>query len=419
MLFSLPLYVVRVSFGPLPTTVVEVLFFIVLIAWFVANRSRLSVVFSNVVTVIRRYPVLSIIIGLILLSATIGIFIAPDKLSALGVWRAYFVEPLVFFLLCLSVIDTAGKIRRAWWLLLLSGLCIAVFAIVQKFTGFAIPETWLAELRVTSIYPYPNAVGLYLAPLVAMALPFARYYCTRDLIKEKLKGIAVLCVAMIMLIAIFFAQTEAALVALGVVVLGFGLLGAGKRIRYASMLIGFFIALTVWLSPVAQQVLYPKLLLHDWSGFVRRTTWSESVTMLQDHWITGVGLSGYQTAMAPYHKATYIEIFMFPHNILLNVWTEMGILGVAGVLLLLVWCAYGAVRIFMIIKNKYTIDAQWHGCVLVVSTVVGLTMLIHGLVDVPYFKNDLAILSWFFFAIFFITYVRVQKDFSHRSNALQ
>ena len=35
---------------------------------------------------------------LLLIAATIAIFTAPDKMAALGLWKAYFVEPILFFL---------------------------------------------------------------------------------------------------------------------------------------------------------------------------------------------------------------------------------------------------------------------------------------------------------------------------------
>ena len=50
---------------------------------------------------------------------------------------------------------------------------LSIFAIYQKFTGTFIPNPfWAAEAtrRVTSFYPYPNALALYLAPIVTMLI---------------------------------------------------------------------------------------------------------------------------------------------------------------------------------------------------------------------------------------------------------
>lgn len=399
LLFALPLYTIRPSFGFLHTTILELLFFVVLVWWYVLHKSKMREVAYFCITGVKAHPFLSVGIGLFLLSATIGIFVAPDKLSALGVWRAYYIEPFLFFLICLSVLDTPRKIRGTWWALLLSGLWVALYAIFQKFTGFGIPMPWLEELRVTSLYPYPNAVGLYLAPLVVMALPFARYLFLQNTRKETIKGAGALIIAMLMLVAIVYAQTEAALVALVVVVGGYGLVFAGKRIRYVTILVSMVIGIMIAVSPLLQGSLAEKLFLRDWSGFVRQTIWHESTAMLSDHWMFGAGLSGYQTAMVPYHQATYLEIFMFPHDIVLNVWSELGLLGIVAIGILLAWGIGVVVRVTCCIK-KESEHAVWYRTVLLVCSLVALVMLIHGLVDVPYFKNDLAVLTWFFFALF-------------------
>lgn len=104
--------------------------------------------------------------------------------------------------------------------------------------------------------------------------------------------------------------------------------------------------------------------------------------MLADNPLLGAGLNGYPTALAPYHDATFYEIFQYPHNIFLNVWSELGLLGLTGLII-------GAVLI-----ARTTWRRKNDVLVLAFSAAL-LVMLIHGLVDVPFFKNDLAILTGF------------------------
>src|SRR3989338_2807050 len=40
----------------------------------------------------KRYPII-----LILLASTVSLLIAPDWIAAAGLWKAYFIEPLLFF----------------------------------------------------------------------------------------------------------------------------------------------------------------------------------------------------------------------------------------------------------------------------------------------------------------------------------
>ena len=55
--------------------------------------------------------------------------------------------------------------------------------------------------------------------------------------------------------------------------------------------------------------------------------WTETAAMLRDRPLSGAGLSGYPTVIAPYHKDPKVEIFQYPHNIVLNFWSETGLLG--------------------------------------------------------------------------------------------
>jgi O-antigen ligase len=102
--------------------------------------------------------------------------------------------------------------------------------------------------------------------------------------------------------------------------------------------------------------------------------------MLKEHMFFGAGLGAYPEIFRPYHLATSIEIFQYPHNIFLNFWSETGLLGVGA----FIWICITWIRLAW--KNPY------HRLYLLPLCAI----LIHGLVDVPYFKNDLAFLFWIF-----------------------
>jgi O-antigen ligase len=129
------------------------------------------------------------------------------------------------------------------------------------------------------------------------------------------------------------------------------------------------------------------------SGSVRLTIWKEALEMLKTRPILGAGLAGYQTAVAPFHKAKYIEIYLYPHNIFLNFWSETGLLGLLALLWLIGVFFWQGLRSppthYSLLTTHYALLAAM------------LVILIHGLVDVPYFKNDLAVMFWILFGLVF------------------
>jgi O-antigen ligase len=85
---------------------------------------------------------------------------------------------------------------------------------------------------------------------------------------------------------------------------------------------------------------------------------------------------------------------MYPHNIFLNFWVELGLLG----MMLFTWIIgrylYCAIKLFGAKKEK---NEASRFIVLGLGAAM-IAILVHGLVDVPYFKNDLAVFFWLLIA---------------------
>lgn len=306
----------------------------------------------------------------LLAMATFATIWAPDQTSALGVWKAYFIEPMLMFVMLRSTFTERRDWFQALAALSVTALTIAAFAIFQKLTGLGLPIPWDVDRRATSLFEYPNAVGLFVAPIVT-ALCIAR---------PRLSLLAV----PLGLVAIVLAETEAALVAIPAALLVTLLISkASSKIKVTALAGAVIVGVVLFtLVPVARE----KLLLQDYSGGVRRAQWNETIELLQDRPLLGAGLSGYPTVFAPYHDPTLYEIFQYPHNVILNFWVEMGLFGVLAFL----WIAIATCRIAWARRGDALVLAAFGAL---------LTMTIHGLVDVPFFKNDLAVLTAFFLAM--------------------
>ncbi len=404
----LPTYVIRTNIGPLPTTLLELIILATVIGWiWGAGRGARGAagITSQLKDAWETFRPWRWVAGLWIISGFIGVFVASDHLGALGLYRAYFIEPLAIFFIGLHIRNTefriqnaesrapachrlreamAGRPRSAPRAPLLASslaliaIILGLYVIVQILTGWGIPDPWNAMpgRRAVGPFPFPNALALFVTPIAA--------FLFADLVRGwKKKGeLRPWLISpwlsipgyLLSLVSIILAQSDGGLIAIGAASLLVLLLN--KRTRMIGF--GLAIAGTILVSCIAplRERATTVLLFREWSSKVRIVMWQETIQMLKDRPIFGAGLGGYPSAIAPYHKATWMEIFQYPHNILLNLWSETGLLG----LFVFGW----------ILWKWVTGEKGSRPYALPIIT----ALLVHGLVDVPYFKNDLAVLFW-------------------------
>ncbi|MFA5358573.1 MAG: O-antigen ligase family protein [Patescibacteria group bacterium] len=393
VLLTLPSYGVRLQLGFLPLTLLELEILVLFLVWFWRAISSKFELWPQ-----SKFAKWSV---LILVIATISMLVSPELVRAAGIWKAYFVEAILFFIIFSSVIKTSEQLRNVVHSLGLVALVISVFAIIQKFTnGFLVPyQYWyLGEgPRVTSFYSYPNAVGLFVAPIVMMMVGYLvsiKRHAARSA-QQVLEIVFLVSTIVCGALAIWWAHSDGALVGLAAGLVVFGLLV--KKTRWyvvgAILFLIFYFLLFGLPSSIMQ-----KLTFSDWSGSVRLTIWAESWNMIKNHWLLGAGLAGYQSAIVPYHQAKYIEIFLYPHNFVINFWSELGLAGLIVFLGSIVHYFWIGLRTVFSRKDKDKKQGQIQ--IFTAGLVAAMvTILVHGLVDVPYFKNDLAVLWWMFFGL--------------------
>lgn len=469
-LFALPSYQIRFDVFGVPATLLEAMILISFAAWFFKNRKNiienLKGIFKNLKSKIinrNRYP-FDIEIICILLIAFVAVAIAGFSDSAFGIFKAYFFEPILVYLLIFNVFfgrrslskeSTAAEepdffkalVLKIIGPLALSAFFVSGYAFLQKFGLAYSPENFWP--RVTGVFFYPNAVGLYLGPLVPVMVGGWLWQRRSGLPREAgpLAGFGKLFFPLIIifsLIAIFFARSEGAMIGLAAAFLIIAVLWIATRFKLSLLIPKIFVYLILFfviISPFIYLRLVPehkyfnfgnpalnyiadKTMLKDFSGEVRKQQWRETwkfLTASPKNFIFGAGLSGYQAAVAPYHqegiffnrdrdldfrrklvffddsyKQKYwrpVEIYMYPHNFILNVWTELGLSGV----FLFIWL------LIKIINYQFSIFAQFKISNLKFLSfgLIGsfIVVIVHGLVDVPYFKNDLAVMFWIIVAL--------------------
>jgi O-antigen ligase len=396
----LPAYLLRFDVGPLPSTILEMAFGALFIVWIIRylkiDRSRISLF-------IKKHIWLSVFIAVFFISSVISVFASDMVLKSLGQWRAYFLEPLLLFVMLIGRRDEI-KPKELSWALIFSSLSITVYSIVQKFTGWGIATAeWTNEAtrRVTAFYTSPNAVGLYLGPVFILlsGLVYVRFFSKKgpgrvlDVLDPHfqknnptlnwLLGILIIITAA----AIYFTKSQGAWIAVAAGLVMFVYLVGHKKL--AGWLVAAGVVAVLLIPSMRSAVTFEKK-----SDQNRLTLWAYSWSYLKSspqNFVFGTGIRQFfRKIQKPYYNDQEMERLIYPHNIFLNFWTETGLFGMlsfVGILGAAFWTAW---------KIKY-MDKIFGACLLAVL----ITVLVHGLVDVPYFKNDLAMYFWILMAVIF------------------
>ncbi|NTU99155.1 hypothetical protein HGA64_04085 [Candidatus Falkowbacteria bacterium] len=466
LIFLLPTYLIRFKAG-IPTTLLEVMILMVSVVWFWTGRNeitrRLSKVWKKGVDSPGRvgYP-FGVEAVLWLVVAMVAVGVANFTNQSFGIWKAYFFEPVLLYLVILNVMgkkdaSLSKKLGMIIWPMTLSALAVSLLAVYQKVTGqFIANPLWAAAetRRVVSFFGYPNAVGLYVESIIFLALGYYFIIAKRPGRKEnegkivkpekhghnhgggsffagffaaaqndhRVQKVLLLLTIFLSLLAIIFAKSVGASLGVGAGFVMFALLYSKKsrHVTLAVLLIAI-VSITVY-QPLRHRAL-KYATLNDFSGQVRKAQWLETEQLLRTgrNWLVGTGLSNYQKAIAPFHRPGIfikdyddseaqrklvfnekyraahwqpLEIYMYPHNIVLNFWTELGLVG----LLLFAWF------IGKYYFSLWSLAFRLKNAIEVRPVIIGLAaamvaFLVHGLVDVPYFKNDLAVIFWLLAAL--------------------
>lgn len=396
LLAFLPAYLLRFEVLGVPTNVLE-LMVLVFTTVFVARLSREKGARDAVKKVFSRNKYFHLFVLFFLVSACISAAYAFDPIRTLGILKAYFIEPVIVLYLILSVFTSKKDIKNVLTLSSLPVFTISVVGIVQFFgIGLPIPEGYgFPERRATSIFPYPAALAWYILPhLVMYALFFlnvprskykkayfksySNYYrffvsywvvvftATAGLLLSKAEGAIGAFAAVLYLNALYTRKYRLFAAVLGVVGVGSVLLIGDLR-TYLWEVVSF------------QNV----------SGEVRLALWEGTINLLKERPLIGAGLASFPEVYDQFRLARHVELLLYPHNILLNFWVELGLFGLVAFL--------GMLGIWMqkVVKGILSFDDDLDRAFIISIFGAMIATLIYGLVDVPYFKNDLAVLFLF------------------------
>lgn len=369
IIFSIPAYLIRFSVFGVPTNVLEILVGAAFIWWMKENfQSMFNFQFS------KRRGLFTMASGvlLIFIGLLFGTFVSPDTRASLGVLKGWFLTPLAFFIMARSVLDTKEKKEKALWSLALSGIAVGVIALFYWLTG-----RLTFDERLAAFYESPNMLAMYLAPallIVTLALS--------QKVKVKSQKFLLFSFAFLIFILALTRSLGAFAGVGGALAFYFSTLRWGKVWEKLGIYIFGSIIIAGILLPLSPLFIDPWEMERS-SLASRLMIWRASVEILKDHWLFGIGPGTFQEAYLAYQKnfPLYLEWAVpHPHNIFLMIWLYAGVLGLAGLLMILSSALGKPIHYYPI-------------------SFIFLYLLIHGIFDNTLLRNDAGIIFWTLLAL--------------------
>ncbi len=309
-----------------------------------------------------------------------------------GIWKGWFMAPAAYFLMLVSSFKGKKDLKMILEVTLGIVSLTAGLMVLQYFTG------WFSEITSTYdnrlVWPYldplsglgtsGNYPAIFLAPFLCMAFV--------GLMKEKLRFdqlyYATLCLAMG--VAIYLSKSYGAWAAIwGACSLTAFLMSSEKKRWILVPAVSILVVAGMYLDQKNTEKFQYGLDKENeeviGSGEERLNIWRVSKDLILRDPLWGVGAGQFQRAFerqAPFtlgREVSRKEInhALHPHNTFLMFWLSNGIFSLLGFLILL------AVWYFPLPKAW-----KWY------ATAPLLYLMAHGLIDVVYWKNDLAFSFW-------------------------
>jgi O-antigen ligase len=370
-ILALPSYLLRFSLFGFSTNALDCLL-LVCIVWgliFYFEKRELSSFFG-------KNKLAIFLVGLIFFGLVVSIFLNRNYAIGLGIVKSWFVLPILFSLLVGRVIDR-DKLKNIFFAYHASAFLVAMISLGCYFFG-----DMTYDFRLQGFFNSPNYLAMYLAPAVFIG------YSPFPTVTDKKKWLVLASVGFIFW-ALYLTQSYASWIS---VALAFSLvLVIEKKLNWKKSLAGLVLLLLVFFSQLEKNKFSDLIDFSSRSSLASRIMiWQSAGKMLKTDWIWGIGAGNFQAKYLENQKyfPPYLEWAVpHPHNLYLAFWLYGGVFSLIG-FLALVYCWFS--RFFQTQKNPQ---------LKLIGLGIMVYILLHGLVDTTYFKNDLAVVFWLLFML--------------------
>ena len=332
---------------------------------------------------------INIFIGLLVLIIFISFLRNPHlKCSFRGFFRIIKYSVLFFALVDLFSHDTEKRTKRIFWGIIFIAGFTFLNGIFQNIFGFDILRQHTVNKldyleRINGSFVHANDFGAY----IILVLPLTFIFFSRNFSKKN--RIAALLICLIGFYCILKTSSRGAWLGL---IIGSIVYFIYYKKKF-SLVIPLAMVLFITIFPTGLKRLLGIFSLHSGSALDRLKLWQGTWNMVKEHPILGFGINTYSQYFPFYKPADYPDL-QYSHNSYLQMWSEIGIIGLLIFLVLILAVITLALRN---IKNKIDSDKQG-GQILLGFTCGYIAFLIQALFDTNLYSLVLLTSFWFYSA---------------------
>jgi O-antigen ligase len=402
--FAFPLYLIKFSLG-VPFTFIEILIYICFLAFLIKNGRELWLTQVSLRDFLQSiyFPII-----LFVLASVFAIFVMPDNVEmlngdiyasrrvALGIFKGWIISPILFFIIFVNVLKEAKYKFLALNTYTLSAVILSLMAIYQQISG----GFTTIDQRASGPFESANYLALYIVP----AFVYLGILLYKKIIDSCLRRNDILYFSafIIIFLGIIFSRSYAGIIA----VMGtFGLFALIEifKLKNRKVKAGIFIGIIVLFSII----IFSQIGTDKFNTFldfsqrnsttVRLQVWETALTLVSKNIFFGLGLGQFEPMYQlniswVLGKLPYEWTMLHPHNIFLAFLFYTGIFGLGAFLFIIF-------RFFKTVYLKTYKNSETQNAILplnkdlaLIALFMIISILLHGLFDTPFWKNDLSLL---------------------------
>jgi O-antigen ligase len=393
-----PTYLARFAILGIPTNALEILVLVAFLYYLTRDGHSFSGFYQKNKTIF--WSIVAIFTGLL-----ISTLANNNQTAGFGIIKGWFLVPIMFAWVVYESIETEQDLKN-----ILKWLYFGIFGVAVVSLGYYFAGTLTYDGRLFGIYNSPNFLAMYVSPGIVIGLFLAQLQNVKCKNQDydskcKIQFLVYIIPLFIVVTVLYLTYSYAAWMAVASSLIATYLIKSKKNYKQ-TILISAIIVLLIFITQLNTEKFANLKKFSRSSIESRMMIWKSAGRILSDNIFLGIGPGNFQNKYLEYQKyyPPYLEwAIPQPHNLYLAFWLQAGILGLVGFLTLIVkW-----------LKDLLNIVGQKNSSLSFIAAVLfGIVtyILIHGLFDTLYWKNDLALIFWIIFALGLVVVNRLKVD---------